>query len=121
MKFDELELLPAILRGIREMGFEEATPIQSKAIPVMMTGQDVIGQAQTGTGKTAAFGIPVLQNTDPDNKKTQTLILSPTRELTIQVADELRKLGKYMHGIKILPIYGGQEISKQIQIGRAHV
>ncbi len=115
MKFDELDLLPSILRGVMEMGFEEATPIQSKAIPVMMTGQDIIGQAQTGTGKTAAFGIPILQKVDPSSKKTQALVLSPTRELAIQVADELRKLSKYMHGIKILPVYGGQEITKQIR------
>ena len=115
MKFDELELVPAIMRGIKEMGFEEATPIQSQAIPVMMEGRDIIGQAQTGTGKTAAFGIPALQKVDPAEKKTQVLILSPTRELAIQVADELRKLGKYMHGIKVLPVYGGQEITKQIR------
>ena len=83
MKFDELDLLPSILRGVMEMGFEEATPIQSKAIPVMMTGQDIIGQAQTGTGKTAAFGIPILQKEDPSSKKTQALVLSPTRELAI--------------------------------------
>ena len=115
MRFDELELLPQIMRGVKEMGFEEATPIQSKAIPVMMTGQDLIGQAQTGTGKTAAFGIPLLQKVDPSNKKTQAIVLSPTRELAIQVADELRKLCKYMHGIKVLPVYGGQEITKQIR------
>lgn len=115
MKFDELELFPAIMRGIKEMGFEEATPIQSQAIPVLMEGKDVIGQAQTGTGKTAAFGIPALQKVDPADKKTQVLILSPTRELAIQVADELRKLSKYMHGIKVLPVYGGQEITKQIR------
>lgn len=115
VKFDELDLCPQILRAIEEMGFEEATPIQSQAIPVVMSGADVIGQAQTGTGKTASFGIPVLQKVDPNNKKTQVIILSPTRELAIQVADEIRKLGKYMHGVKILPVYGGQEISRQIK------
>ncbi len=115
IRFDELELYPQILRGIKEMGFEEATPIQSKAIPVVLSGADVIGQAQTGTGKTAAFGVPVLQKVDPSNKKTQVIILSPTRELAIQVADELRKLSKYMHGVKVLPVYGGQEITKQIR------
>ena len=77
VRFDELELQPQILRGIKAMGFEEATPIQSKAIPVVMSGADVIGQAQTGTGKTAAFGIPILQKVDPSNKKTQVIILSP--------------------------------------------
>ena len=80
VRFDELELQPQILRGIKAMGFEEATPIQSQAIPVVMSGSDVIGQAQTGTGKTAAFGIPILQTVDPSNKKTQVIILSPTRE-----------------------------------------
>ena len=115
IRFDELGLMPQIMRGIKEMGFEEMTPIQAQAIPVVMEGRDVIGQAQTGTGKTAAFGIPLLQNVDPSQKKTQALILSPTRELAIQVAEELRNLGRYMHGIKILPVYGGQDITKQIR------
>lgn len=115
IRFEDLGLMPQILRGIEEMGFEEATPIQAQAIPVVMEGRDVIGQAQTGTGKTAAFGIPMLQNIDTSLKKTQALILSPTRELAIQVAEELRNLGKYMHGVKILPVYGGQDITKQIR------
>lgn len=115
IRFEELGLMPEILRGIEEMGFEEASPIQAKAIPVVMSGKDVIGQAQTGTGKTAAFGIPVLQKVDPSLKKTQVIILSPTRELAIQVAEELRNLAKYMHGIKVLPVYGGQDITKQIR------
>lgn len=115
IRFDELDIKPQIMRGIRDMGFEEATPIQSQAIPVVLSGVDVIGQAQTGTGKTAAFGIPVLQKVDPSSRKTQTLILSPTRELAIQVADEIRKLAKYMHGVKVLPVYGGQDISRQIK------
>ena len=115
VRFDELELQPQILRGIKAMGFEEATPIQSQAIPVVMSGSDVIGQAQTGTGKQQRFGIPILQTVDPSNKKTQVIILSPTRELASQVADEIRALAKYMHGVKVLPVYGGQEISKQIR------
>ena len=97
------------------MGFEEASPIQAKAIPVQMEGLDIIGQAQTGTGKTAAFGIPLLQKIDPKNKKLQAIALCPTRELAIQVADEIRNLAKYMHGIKVLPIYGGQDIVRQIR------
>lgn len=104
VRFDELDLYPQVLRAIKEMGFEEATPIQSQAIPVVMSGVDVIGQAQTGTGKTASFGIPVLHKVDPNNKKTQVIILSPTRELAIQVSEEIRKLSKYMHGVKILPV-----------------
>lgn len=115
IRFDELDLNPQILRGIADMGFEEATPIQSQAIPVVLSGVDVIGQAQTGTGKTAAFGISILQKVDPSLRKTQVLILSPTRELAIQVADEIRKLAKYMHGVKVLPVYGGQDISRQIK------
>ncbi len=75
VRFDELNLNPKILRGIQEMGFEETTPIQGKAIPVVMEGVDVIGQAQTGTGKTAAFGIPLLMKVDPHNKKTQAIVL----------------------------------------------
>ena len=97
------------------MGFEEASPIQAQAIPVQMEGRDIIGQAQTGTGKTAAFGIPLLQKVDPKSKKLQAIALCPTRELAIQVADEIRRLAKYMHGVKVLPIYGGQDIVKQIR------
>lgn len=103
-----------ILRAIKEMGFQKLSPIQEQAIPYLLQGEDIIGQAQTGTGKTAAFGIPVLQKVDPELRKLQSIILCPTRELAIQAAEELRKLAKYMHGIKILPIYGGQEIGRQI-------
>ena len=115
LRFDELNLYPQILRAIQEMGFEETTPIQSRAIPVAMEGADLIGQAQTGTGKTAAFGIPLLMKVDPHNKKTQAIVLCPTRELAIQVAEEVRNLAKYMHGVKVLPVYGGQDIVKQIR------
>ena len=94
VRFDELDLYPQVLRAIKEMGFEEATPIQSRAIPAVMSGADVIGQAQTGTGKTASFGIPALHKVDVNSKKTQIIILSPTRELAIQVADEIRKLAE---------------------------
>ena len=99
IRFDELNLDPRILRAVTDMGFEAASPIQAQAIPVEMEGHDMIGQAQTGTGKTAAFGIPLLMKMDPENRKTQAMILCPTREL----------------GIKILPVYGGQEIVKQIR------
>ncbi|MCR5753375.1 MAG: DEAD/DEAH box helicase [Acetatifactor sp.] len=104
-----------ILRAIKEMGFEKLSPIQKQAIPFLLDGEDIIGQAQTGTGKTAAFGIPAVQMIDPTVKKLQTIILCPTRELAIQAAEELRKLAKYMHDIKVLPVYGGQEIEKQIR------
>ncbi len=114
-KFDALDLNPNILRAVEEMGFEEMSPIQAKAIPVLLEGKDVIGQAQTGTGKTAAFGIPLLQRVNPKERHLQAVVLCPTRELAIQVAEEIRKLASFMHGIKILPVYGGQEISKQIR------
>lgn len=104
-----------ILRAVKEMGFENMTPIQKQAIPILMEGRDVIGQAQTGTGKTAAFGIPMLQRIDENDRSLQGIILCPTRELAIQAAEELRKFSKYMHGVKMVPIYGGQDISRQIK------
>ncbi|MBR6627058.1 MAG: DEAD/DEAH box helicase [Lachnospiraceae bacterium] len=103
-----------IIRAIKEMGFEKLSPIQEQAIPYLLEGRDIIGQAQTGTGKTAAFGIPIIQKINPDLRRLQCIILCPTRELAIQAAEELRKLAKYMHGIKVLPVYGGQDINRQI-------
>lgn len=97
------------------MGFEETTTIQAQSIPYMLEGRDVIGQAPTGTGKTAAFGITVLERIDPKRKELQAVILCPTRELAIQVAGEIKKLSKYKKGIEILPIYGGQPIDRQIK------
>ena len=114
-KFEELQLDDRIIRAITEMGFEEASPIQAQAIPVVLEGRDMIGQAQTGTGKTAAFGLPLLQKVDPKVKKLQAVVLLPTRELAIQVAEELRRFAKFMHGIKVLPVYGGQDIVRQIR------
>jgi len=104
-----------IIRAVEEMGFETMTPIQQQAIPYFLEGKDIIGQAQTGTGKTAAFGIPVLMSVDAKVRSLQALVLCPTRELAIQAAEEMHKFAKYMHGIKILPVYGGQEISRQIR------
>ena len=115
VRFDELQLDERIVRAVTDMGFEAASPIQAQAIPVQLEGLDIIGQAQTGTGKTAAFGIPLLQKIDPDSKRLQAIALCPTRELAIQVAEEIRRLAKYMHGIKVLPIYGGQDIVRQIR------
>ena len=114
-KFEELQLDDRIIRAITEMGFEEASPIQAQAIPVVLEGRDMIGQAQTGTGKTAAFGLPLLQKVDPKVKKLQAIVLLPTRELAIQVAEELRRFAKFMHGSKVLPVYGGQDIVRQIR------
>ena len=115
VRFDEIHLDERNVRAVTDMGFEAASPIQAQAIPVQLEGLDIIGQAQTGTGKTAAFGIPLLQKIDPDSKKLQAIALCPTRELAIQVAEEIRRLAKYMHGIKVLPIYGGQDIVRQIR------
>lgn len=114
-RYEDAGIDSRILRAVRELGFEHMTPIQEQAIPLFMTGQDIIGQAQTGTGKTAAFGIPVLQKIDPENRNLQAVILCPTRELAMQAAEELRKFSKYMHGIKVLPVYGGQDIVRQIK------
>lgn len=104
-----------IIKAVEEMGFETMTPIQEQAIPVMLGGRDLIGQAQTGTGKTAAFGIPIIQKIDPEEKGLQAIILCPTRELAIQASEEIRRFAKYMHEVKVLPVYGGQDISRQIR------
>lgn len=112
--FTEFELEPRVLQAIMELGFEEATPIQEKAIPVALTGRDLIGQAQTGTGKTAAFGIPLISNINPAAEQVMALIMTPTRELAIQVADEISKLTRFK-GVRSLPIYGGQDIGRQIR------
>ncbi|MBU4536382.1 MAG: DEAD/DEAH box helicase [Euryarchaeota archaeon] len=102
-------------KAIEDIGFEEATPIQSLTIPHVLAGEDVIGQAQTGTGKTAAFGIPVLEKVYVPDNSVQAIVLCPTRELCIQVAEEIVKLSKYMKKVKVLPIYGGQPIGRQIR------
>lgn len=115
MCYAEADIDARILRAVTELGFENMTPIQQQAIPVLMEGRDVIGQAQTGTGKTAAFGIPMLQRIDENDRSLQGIILCPTRELAIQAAEELRKFAKYMHGIRMLPVYGGQDIERQIK------
>jgi ATP-dependent RNA helicase DeaD len=114
LKFNEMNLTEELVRAIVDMGFEEATPIQSKAISIIMNGKDVLGQSQTGTGKTAAFGIPCIQKIDINDKRLQAVILCPTRELAIQISEEFRKLLKYTPGIKVVPIYGGQPIDRQI-------
>ncbi|NJD78376.1 MAG: DEAD/DEAH box helicase [Candidatus Methanoperedens sp.] len=119
--FKDLELSKEIQMAVKDMGFEEATPIQIQSIPYMLEGKDVIGQAQTGTGKTAAFGIATLELIDLGNKGLQAVILCPTRELAIQVSEELKKLSKYKKGIEILPIYGGQPIDRQIRALRRGV
>lgn len=114
LRFEDMNISNEICRAVLDMGFEEATPIQSQAIPVILEGKDIIGQSQTGTGKTAAFGIPLLERINPEDRRLQALILCPTRELAIQVSEEFRKLLKYKDNIRVLPIYGGQPIDRQI-------
>lgn len=111
--FGNLKLSKKLLAAITEMGFEEPTPIQAKTIPLVLEGLDVVGQAQTGTGKTAAFGIPIVEHIT-DSRHIQALVLTPTRELAIQVAEELAKIGKFRR-VKALPVYGGQAIDRQIR------
>ena len=115
MRYEDAQIDDRILRAVKEMGFEVMTPIQDQAIPVLLEGKDVIGQAQTGTGKTAAFAIPMIQRINADSKRPQGIILCPTRELAMQAAEEIRKLTRYMHGVKVLPVYGGQDIGRQIR------
>lgn len=112
--FGELAVSKEIAKALSDMGFEEPTPIQAQIIPLIMENKDVIGQAQTGTGKTAAFGIPLLEKINPRLSGVQSIILTPTRELAIQVAGEIAKIGHYKR-IKVLPVYGGQPIDRQIR------
>ncbi|MEK4646983.1 DEAD/DEAH box helicase [Exiguobacterium indicum] len=112
--FRELNLSEALIKGVLKMGFEEATPIQAETIPVGLSGVDLIGQAQTGTGKTAAFGIPTIERLDAKSRNIQALILAPTRELAIQVAEELNRIGEVKR-VHALPVYGGQQIDRQIR------
>ncbi|MDQ7096083.1 DEAD/DEAH box helicase [Desulfosporosinus sp. PR] len=112
--FGDIQLSKHIVQALSEMGFEEPSPIQQQAIPVALENVDVIGQAQTGTGKTAAFGIPITEKVNSKFQAVQALIVTPTRELAIQVAEEIAKIGKYKH-VKPLPIYGGQPIDRQIR------
>ncbi|CAH1190277.1 DEAD-box ATP-dependent RNA helicase CshA [Paenibacillus auburnensis] len=112
--FAEFGLEPKVLQAITELGFEEATPIQEQAIPIALTGADMIGQAQTGTGKTAAFGIPLISKIAREDEKILALIMTPTRELAIQVAEEIGKLTRFK-GLRSLAIYGGQDIGRQIR------
>lgn len=114
-KFEDLSLSREISKAIADMGFEETTPIQAQTIPIAFQGKDIIGQSQTGTGKTIAFGIPIIEKLHTRSKTVQSIILCPTRELAIQVAEELKRLLKYRKDINILPVYGGQPIDRQIR------
>lgn len=120
MKFSELGLKDKLLKAIKRSGFEEATPIQEQTIPLALAGRDVIGQAQTGTGKTAAFALPILQNLNKHNKVIQALIIEPTRELAIQTQEELFRLGRDENA-RVQVVYGGADIGRQIRSLKNHV
>ena len=105
--FDQLGLPETVLTAIKELGYEQPSPIQAQSIPPLLEGNDILGQAQTGTGKTAAFALPLLTRIDANNRAPQLLILAPTRELAIQVAEACQQYAKHMKGISVLPIYGG--------------
>ena len=111
--FNDLPLSKDVLRGIKALGFEKPTPIQAQSIMPLLEGRDVIGQAQTGTGKTAAFGIPMVESIDLSDNRVQGLVLAPTRELAVQIADHISRISRYT-GVRVCPIYGGESINRQI-------
>ncbi len=111
--FSELGLSPELLKAIDKLGFEQAAPIQAEAIPLLMAGKDIVGQSQTGSGKTAAFAAPAIEKVDVDQRTTQVLVLCPTRELAVQVSEEVHKLAFFKRGLHALPIYGGQSYDRQ--------
>lgn len=118
--FEELGVSEPLRRAVEELGFEQPMPIQERVIPRLLgDANDIVALAQTGTGKTAAFGLPVLQRVDPDTRATQALILSPTRELCLQIAGDLADFSKYIPGVKVIPVYGGSSIESQIRALRA--
>src|SRR3972149_3956214 len=112
--FKDLPLRLQVLDAIKDLGFEELFPIQAQAIGPLLEGKDVIGQAQTGTGKTAAFGVPMVEKLNPELKKVQGLVLVPTRELAVQVAENIHLFAKYAK-LRVLPVYGGTSIGRQIR------
>src|SRR5215208_2753156 len=114
LTFADLQIHPSVLQAVADVGYESPSAIQAATIPAMMAGSDVVGLAQTGTGKTAAFAIPILSKIDPTNKATQALVLAPTRELALQVAEAFGRYGSHLQAINVLPIYGGSSYSVQL-------
>lgn len=112
--FQQADLSDEVLKAVEKMGFSEMTPVQQQTLPLMMAGRDVIAIAPTGTGKTCAFGIPMLEYVNLNDKRVQELVLAPTRELSLQIAEELRALSRFISGVRIAVLYGGQPIAKQI-------
>ena len=119
--FDQFGLSAELLKAVKEVGYETPSPIQLKTIPVLLSGKDIVGQAQTGTGKTAAFALPTLHKIDVKSRAVQALVLTPTRELAIQVAEAFHTYAKFLGGVRVLPVYGGQSISQQIKHLRSGV
>ena len=126
--FSQLGLPAPLLAALADVGYETPSPIQAACIPHLLGGRDLLGEAQTGTGKTAAFALPILARLDLTNKRPQALVLTPTRELAIQVAEAFQKYAHHLPGFHVLPLYGGQSmvvqlraLSRGAQIGRAHV
>ncbi|MGH8106092.1 MAG: DEAD/DEAH box helicase, partial [Arenimonas sp.] len=119
--FSDLNLSEPLMRILKEIGYESPSPIQSSCIPLILAGGDIIGQAQTGTGKTAAFALPLLNKIKIEQTKPQALVLAPTRELAIQVAEAFQKYATYMPGFHVLPIYGGQSYGPQLSALRRGV
>ena len=115
IKFSDLGLSAEVLQAVNDQGYEAPSPIQEKSIPPLLEGRDLLGQAQTGTGKTAAFALPLLSLIDANQRQPQLLILAPTRELAIQVAEACQQYAKHIKGINILPIYGGQSYTIQLK------
>ena len=113
--FDRFGLSESLLRAIADVGYEAPSPIQQRTIPLLLEGRDVVGQAQTGTGKTAAFALPILERLEPASAAVQALVLTPTRELAIQVAEAFHTYAKHMGGVRVLPVYGGQPIGQQLR------
>ncbi len=119
-RYDELGLSPELMKALQKKGYERATPVQSGAIPYFMEGKDVIAKAPTGTGKTFAFGIPMVEHADPQSTDVNFLVLAPTRELAIQIQEELRDLCEFKEGIRTVVLYGGAPIEKQIKQLKNH-
>src|SRR5256885_11159227 len=113
LTFDDLQIHPSVLRAVADVGYETPSAIQAATIPAMMAGSDVVGLAQTGTGKTAAFAIPILSKIDTSSKTTQALVLAPTRELALQVAEAFSRYGAHLH-VNVLPVYGGSSYGPQL-------
>lgn len=114
--FKKLGLSKALLSGLSDIGYETPSPVQIEAIPALLDGRDLLGQAQTGTGKTAAFALPILSNIDLEHRAPQALVLTPTRELAIQVAESFQKYAKHLTHFQVMPLYGGQDMRHQLRM-----